>query len=282
MIKVIALDLDGTLVNEALAISPMTKAVLKRAQDKGVHVVIATGRMFPSTFPFAEELNVQGPVVSYQGAMIRDISQPVDHILDHPILFHQGIDLGTARGIIDYIHAESIHANVYVDDQLFTTAYNPSAIFYQKISGVQPIEVNQFHDILTGNPSKIMIIDDRCDAIIETLKPQFASSVSICKSRHNFCEIVHHSVSKWEAIRFLLEKWSISPDEVMAIGDQENDLSMICGAGIGVAMGNAPDHVKAQANHVTLTIDEDGAAHAIERFVFQSLPVTDSEELPLG
>jgi Cof subfamily protein (haloacid dehalogenase superfamily) len=120
-----------------------------------------------------------------------------------------------------------------------------------------------------------MIIDDRADEIVARLKTHFSQDVSICKSRTNFCEIVHTAVSKWNAIQHLMSLWNIQASEVMAIGDHENDLSMITAAGVGVAMGNAPDNVKALANYVTDPVGEDGAANAIEKFVYGHLPLED-------
>lgn len=86
-------------------------------------------------------------------------------------------------------------------------------------------------------------------------------------SRSHFCEIVHHNVSKWNALSFLLDRYGFTPDQVMAIGDQENDLSMITQAGLGIAMGNAPDHVKEQARWVTRSVDDDGLAHAVNTWI---------------
>lgn len=279
MIKLIALDLDGTIVNEQLEISPATMAMLVRVQqEKGVKVILATGRMFPSTIPFARTLGLLDPVISYQGAMIRDISQMLDDIHQHPILFHQGIDLEVARAIVDLVHEYDYHTNLYVNDQLFTTHWNPNSRYYQTISGVVPQEAKNLHPVLTAPPSKIMIIDERSAEIVEQLKARFSAHVSICRSRRNYCEIVHASVSKWTALQSLMQQWQIEPEEVMAIGDQENDLSMIIGAGVGIAMGNAPDHVKARANYVTGTVDEDGVAQAIEKFVYGHMPFEDSHQ----
>ncbi len=269
MIKLVALDLDGTIVNEELEISPATTSLLRKIQaEKQIKVVLATGRMFPSALPFAYQLGLMDPVISYQGAMIRDINQFQENAKHYPTLFHQAIDVNVAKTIVDLIHEHAFHANMYVDDQLFTTELNQHSLYYQKISGVVPQEARNLHTVLTGPPSKFMIIDDRCDEIIDILHNQFSNSVSICKSRHNFCEIVHASVSKWRAIERLMEQWDITADEVMAVGDQENDLSMIKGAGVGVAMGSAPDHVKAQAHYVTETVDEDGVVKAIHKFVY--------------
>lgn len=277
MIKLVALDLDGTIVNEQLEISAATMQMLQRVQDeKGVKVILATGRMFPSTLPFARTLGLKEPVISYQGAMIRDIADLLENVLHHPILFHQTIELDVAKALMGFITEQSLHANVYVNDQLFTTHLNPHSKYYQNISGVVPQEAEDLLSVLTAPPSKVMIIDDRCDEIVQALRSQFSAHVSVCKSRYNYCEIVHQSVSKWQAIQHLLTQWQIRPEEVMAIGDQENDLPMILGAGIGVAMGNAPDEIKAQANYVTEDVNADGAAKAIEKFVYGHLPLEDT------
>jgi len=268
MIKLVALDLDGTIVDENLQISEQTLEMLTYIrEDKQVHVVLATGRMFPSTVAFARRVGVTDPVISYQGGMIRDISGNLENILDHPILFHRPVDMEVSRSIIDFIHAEGVHANLYVNDQLFTTHHNANSDFYRSISGVTPIEAKNLHIVLTGPPSKMMIIDDRCDEIIATLQEKFPTEVSLCKSRATFCEIVHPTVSKWLAISYLMEEWDINADEVMAIGDHENDIPMIQGAGVGVAMGNAPENVRAKADYVTDTVDNNGAVKAIEKFV---------------
>jgi Cof subfamily protein (haloacid dehalogenase superfamily) len=282
MIKLIALDLDGTIVNSQLEISERTIATLQRLQNEDdVKVVIATGRMFPSTIPFARTMGLTSPVISYQGAMIRDISQVIGNILEHPILFHRGIEMDTARELVDVIHKEGYHANLYVDDQLFTTHLNPHSRYYQNISGVVPQEARDLHRVLTGPPSKIMIIhDEDCGEIVDNLQRHFSAHVSVCRSRHNYCEIVHWDVSKWKALEQLMEIWDIRPEEVMAIGDQENDLSMITAAGVGVAMGNAPDNVKAQANYVTAPVDEDGVVAAVEKFVYGHMPLKDVSPPP--
>ena len=88
-----------------------------------------------------------------------------------------------------------------------------------------------------------------------------------CRSRSNFCEIIHPAASKWNALKILIDQWGIEADEVMAVGDQGNDISMISGAGLGVAMGGAPEDVVAVANYVTGSIEEDGVVQAIEKFV---------------
>lgn len=268
MIKLVALDLDGTIVNEQLKISNRVLMLLKHLiTETDVRVVIATGRMFPSALPFVREIGIKEPVITYQGAMIRDIH-------DHALRFHNPIRLELAQDLLKTLMAENYHVNLYMNDQIWTKPNRRYADFYTKMSGVVP----NFHDDLLGcldtAPTKLMVIDDdRVDLLLEYLTRNYTGRLAFCRSRSNFCEVIDVSVSKWNAIHSLATEWGIHPEEVMAIGDQGNDLSMIQHAGIGVAMGNAPDDVKQFANYVTSTIDKDGVAEAIERFVLGELPL---------
>lgn len=265
----VALDLDGTIVNDQLKISPRVLSVLKHlVKDTQVRVVIATGRMFPSALPFAREIGIREPLVTYQGAMIRNLDD------GHSLRFHAPIQLGLAREVMETLVSEKYHVNLYMDDRIWTRPNSRHNDFYTKTSGVEPV----FHDDLLGclqtEPTKMMIIDDhRVDLLLDYLTRNYTGRLSFCRSRSNFCEIIDVSASKWNALKSLADEWGIQPEEVMAIGDQGNDLSMISHAGIGVAMGNAPDDVKQFANYVAPPIDQDGAAEAIERFVFGEMPL---------
>lgn len=269
MIKLVALDLDGTVVNDHLKISPRVLQLLGHLiTQTHVRVVIATGRMFLSALPFARQIGVVEPLVSYQGAMVRDLTD------GHAMRFHAPIRMDLAREVMQTLIAEKYHVNLYMNDNLWTHPDNHYAPYYSRAAGVEPI----FHEDLMGSmivdPTKIMVIDDtRLDILLDYLQQHFAGRLSFCRSRTNFCEIIDVSASKWNALKSLADEWGIKPEEIMAIGDQGNDLSMIQHAGIGVAMGNAPDYVKEHANFVAPPIDQDGVAEAIERFVLGSLPL---------
>lgn len=269
MIKMVALDLDGTIVNDHLKISSRVLSVLKHLiHDLQVRVVIATGRMFPSALPFAREIGICEPLVTYQGAMIRNLDA------SHSYRLHTPIQLGLARELMEKLMADGYHVNLYMNDTIWTRRHPQYTDFYTKTSGVDPV----FHDDLLGcldtPPTKMMVIDDhRVETLLEDLNRHYAGRLSFCRSRSNFCEIIDAGVSKWNALKLLADEWGIRPEEVMAIGDQGNDISMITHAGVGVAMGNAPDDVKQFANYVAPPIDQDGVAEAIERFVLGEMPL---------
>lgn len=276
-IKLVAIDLDGTVVNEELQIADQVIADLQRAeQEFGVKVIIATGRMFPSTIKFSKMVGLNNPVIAYQGAMIRDleglITEPDRPAEAFPTLYHQGLAIDTVKELIEIINERQLHANLYINDILYTNQFNEKSWYYKMITGVTPIEAPDFYQVLKDDPlsypSKIMIIDDECKQLAEDLKTQFGSKLHICLSRKDFCEIVDADVSKWRAIEHLMQLYGLDKSEVMAIGDQENDIPMILGAGVGVAMGNAPQSIQTIADFVTKPISENGVSHALEKFVF--------------
>lgn len=261
-IKLVALDLDGTLVREDLSISQRVKDTLSHLiNETDIKVVIATGRMYRSAVSFAQEIGVTEPIVTYQGAMVRDLigSEPI---------YHQAIPLDIAKTLLEYLHEGDYHTNIYMNDSLWTHQDNPHLEYYRQASRVEPELTTDLLSVLVAPPTKVMVIDDsRVESLMKTLQDKFAGHLVCCRSRHNFCEMIHQDVSKWNAIKHLTKQYGIQADEVIAIGDQNNDLSMIQEAGIGVAMGQAPDDVKIHANWVTKSVDEDGAAVAIEKFV---------------
>jgi hypothetical protein len=273
MIKLIALDLDGTLIGEDLVLSPKTLSVIEKAQENGVNVVLATGRMHPSAVPFSQKLGLAHPIISYQGAMVKSINE------SEP-LWHQPVPFLLAQELVTKLQAENFHLNVYIQDQLFTAPNSLYAQRYAKLAQVKPILEEDLSTILTQAPTKMLVIDDhRINDIAQQLKNNYPETLNICLSRSNFCEIIDKRATKWQGIQVLAKTWGIGPENIMAIGDQENDLSMIEGAGLGVAMGNAIPQVKQAAQYITASVHQDGAALAIEKFVLNGEPIPAKEPL---
>ncbi|MDX2084767.1 MAG: Cof-type HAD-IIB family hydrolase [Candidatus Melainabacteria bacterium] len=282
MIRLIALDLDGTIVNDALEISARTRRVLSYLiEQTEVRVVVATGRMHLSAYPFAQTLGVREPLISYQGAMIRQIVCSESHqplpMEQQPVLHHAAIPLPVAERLLPLLEQMQVHLNLYVNDVLYMpeTAVDGSIFnWYSQAARVQPTLVPCLQKQLTDAPTKLSVIDDdgsRLPEVMALLQAQCHDlPLTWCQSRHNFCEITHQGVSKWSAIQWLAARYDIAPAEIMAIGDHDNDVSMLTHAGLGVAMGNAPARVQQTADVVTSSIAEDGAAEAIERYVIEA------------
>jgi Cof subfamily protein (haloacid dehalogenase superfamily) len=277
-IKLLAIDLDGTVVNHQLQVSPaVVQAIAQAKHDHGVRVMIATGRTYHSALPFAYQLGITEPLVAYQGALLRELPEQ-----GSTTLRHCPIPLPLAQEVLAMLQAHHFHVNVYVNDQLFVARDNPYAKDYGRLAGFAPTLVDDLMAQLTSPPSKLMAIDhDRMDWLLDTMHQRYAGQLNICTSRINFCEIIDKQASKWDAVWSIAQQWGIAQAEVMAIGDQQNDLSMLTQAGLGVAMGNAPQAVQRQAKAVTGRIEEDGVASAIDRFILSPNASQNRQQLAL-
>jgi Cof subfamily protein (haloacid dehalogenase superfamily) len=259
-------DLDGTLVQKDLSVSPAVEGVIKAIAHKTTtKVVLATGRMFPSALPYAHRFGLSTPIVTYQGAVVRDTQPP------HTLHYNNPVPLPLAKALISYCQTEGLHINAYVNDTLYTT---PHAIYvqeYNATSSIDPTLLNNLLDCLTEAPPKLVIIENdpqRLNAVKQQLQETYGdTALSCCQSRHNFLELTAPNTSKWEAIKTLATQWAIPTERILCIGDEENDLSMLKQAGFGIAMGNAPAYIQAQANAVTLSVEQDGAAKALAQYV---------------
>ncbi len=132
-IACVVVDLDGTVVDESLVISAATLAAFEALHERGIKCVVATGRMFPSSLSFVEQLKVIEPVIAYQGGMVRSLQANGKSDEPYPMLFHQPVEMDVASEIIDHIQRQKLHANVYVDDRLFTNELNEKSAYYQSI-----------------------------------------------------------------------------------------------------------------------------------------------------
>jgi Cof subfamily protein (haloacid dehalogenase superfamily) len=252
--KLVATDLDGTLVGRDLAISPRT---LKAVQ--GVHFVMATGRMFRSTLPYARQCEVLTPLITYQGALIRDHRTMED-------LWHRTLEAELAAEALEALAETGLHVNVYVNDEMLVEKLTPQSELYSRISLVEPRVVSSFLDPQLGQPTKIVAIGDpaQIDHWVPQLQRRFGSRLYVTKSIPPFLEIASPRVSKSQALAHLAERFGIRREEVIAFGDGMNDLDMLEWAGCGVAMGNAAEVVQATADRVAAPITEDGVARILE------------------
>ena len=222
-IKLVAIDLDGTVVNEELQISKQTKSIISHLiNETDVKVVVATGRMFLSALSFVRELGIKEPVISYQGAMIRELDKDYTH------LYHNPIPLDLATELLTYLSKDKLAINLYMNDKLWTTHNNPHALSYANAAGIEPQYTEDLLPILTVPPTKLMIIDDyRVDELVADIQEEFPGKLMSCRSKTNFCEMIDIQSSKWNALKILMKNHQISEEEVLAIGDQGNDISMI-------------------------------------------------------
>jgi hypothetical protein len=265
-IKLLALDIDGTLIDKDYIIKQPVKDIVKRVQQEtDIKVVLASGRMSYSTKIVADELNITLPAVVYQGAMIKDLYKD-------EILFHKTIDPENSLKIIKDIEEEDIHVNVYIQDQLYMTKISEAAKVYSSYRNVEPVIIPDFSIVKNNPPTKILGLDRdtrKVEALKERLQKKYISILGIFASNPVFIEVIRPDLNKGKTLFKMAEDfWNIPQENIMAIGDGENDYEMVKGAGTGIAMGNATDKVKEVACYVSSPVSEFGAICAIEKFIF--------------
>lgn len=257
--KLVATDLDGTLVGRDLRISPRALRAVQRVHAAGAHFVMATGRMFRSALPYAQACDVVTPLITYQGALIRDHRTMQD-------LWHRKIAAEMAREALEALAETGLHVNIYVNDELIVDRLTPEADLYSRISEVEARVVPSLYEAVSGQPTKIVAIGEpeEIDRWTPILKERFRDRLYVTKSISRFLEIANPQVSKSMALSHLCERLGIRREEVIAFGDGMNDLDMLEWAGCGVAMENASDPVKEVADRVTAHVREDGVARVLE------------------
>lgn len=263
-IAMIALDLDGTSVNTSGAISGRLIAAVERAAAQGIRVMLATGRMVQSARPFWLQLGLgQGPLIAYNGG--QTVMMP-----EGTPLFATSLSDQAAKFVVTEALAYDLLAQVYVGDELWISREDIRARHYIETNHI-PGWVRPAQDILEWPEPPIKILLQADPQILNQFRPILESraqelGMRIFKSQADYLEVVREGVGKGPALKALAQRLNIPQEQVMAIGDAENDADMLAWAGWGVAMGQAPADVKSVARAVTKSVDEDGAALAIEKW----------------
>jgi len=263
--KLIAIDMDGTLLNSKKEISIRTFQAIQRAKEKGVNVVLATGRLLKSAELFAENLNLNSHILACNGAIIIDGSKNV--------VYNNPLDLTTVSKIMEIGRKHQVYYHFYDERCFYSNTYVKEIVDYYS-GRDQKIDIHIIEDnidilkILDINIYKFLFIENNTNKL-EKLREDIIQldMISTTKSWINNLEVMDRGVSKGAGLKILCDKLNIPSEDIIAIGDNENDLSMINFAGLGVSMGNGTELVKKEADYITLTNDEDGVAHIIEKFI---------------
>jgi Cof subfamily protein (haloacid dehalogenase superfamily) len=271
-IKLLIVDIDGTIAGESNQVSDRVKIAIQAAKACGVRVGLATGRMYRSAVRFHREIDADMPILAYQGAWIQDPATEEIHR-------HLPIPVEIARELIDYFEQPEIYSqlslHVYRDDCLYVRDVHLDTEAYMARSGIIAHPVGDLREILTADPTKVLAMSDDTDLIdrlLQDLKRRYpVDRLHVTTSVPIFLETTNALVNKSTAIDYVAKKLlGITAANVMAIGDNYNDVEMLEYAGIGVAMGNAPSAVQEFADWVAPSIEADGVAAAIEKFIIKS------------
>ncbi|HBM4504688.1 TPA: sugar-phosphatase [Listeria innocua] len=267
MYKIIAIDIDGTLLNDAHEITPAVREAIKAAKQKGVKVVLCTGRPLAGIKKSLIELDlldIGDYVITFNGAVILETAteEPLADIT---------LNKSELEEIYAFCHAQDVNVtyfdgkNMYVPSRKITEITCQDALLLQTPLYHLPVEEapESIH------VSKVMLLDtpEKITDVIKNLPETIKENFYVVRSVPYNLEFLQKGVNKGSALELLVNKLGISQGEVMSIGDQENDITMIEYAGMGVAMGNATEHIKEIANYTTTTNNEDGVAKAIQMLV---------------
>lgn len=264
-IRLVALDLDGTLIGEDLVLRPRVRETVARARARGVAVTIVTGRMFAAARPFVQALEIAGPVVCYQGAAIYD-ARTGDTLRETPV--RQDV----TRDTLQWAHEHGVHAQCYAGDTLYVDQVNRFSKRYTDLARVEPVVVPSLREAFADRPTiKIVTVDDadKSDANLAALRELLGERAYLTRSHVDFVEVVDPAVNKGEALAFVAQRYDVSLGETLAIGDAWNDVPLLEAAAIGVAMGSGPPELLAHADHVVADVAHDGVAEALERYVLE-------------
>jgi len=238
---------------------PRTTAALRAARAAGIHVVIATGRMYRSVRPYADAAGIDAPLVCYQGAAVVDPGTG-------EWLRHEPIPVELAREAIAAVQAEGFALNCYVDDDLYVAAITEHARSYADFQSIPLHEVGDLLGWIERPPTKLVVVDDpaRLDELRPRLEQRFGERLYIAKSLPYFLELASPTISKGSGLAFVAEHVGFTAEHTIAFGDGENDLELLDWAGFGIAVANADDGLKARADWICPSAEEEGVARVLE------------------
>lgn len=260
-IRLVAIDLDDTLLGPDHRISPANAAAVRWLVGQGLAVVLASGRMHAATIPFARELGLGGPVLSYNGALVKvaDTDETIHHV---------PLPAEAAAEIVAFANAHDYHLNYYLDDVLYVREQDYWADLYHSRTGSVVHPVGDLAQFDGREPTKIILLDEApvTRRLLETFAGR-SSRWSALISHPEYLEFMHPRVSKAFGLHVIGERLGIVASQMIAFGDSGNDVPMLQYAGLAVAMGNATAEVKAVADVVAGSSAEDGFAHAARALI---------------
>lgn len=260
--RLVVMDLDGTARSRRLGITSGVRDAIAAARARGVRVCVATGRMWRSAEPWIRALGVDSPAILYNGGQVLDFEA-------RRTLYERRLPGTAARAALDLAYGDrEVQPHLYVDDRVLVERPHPLTEAYTADDGLAAEVVSSFEPFLVADPYKILIIGP--EERVERLQRSVRSAdlpVHAVQSEPVYLEILPPGVSKGEALRAMCGVLGLALAETIAIGDNWNDVEMIEAAGLGVAMGHAPEGVRAKADYVCGTAEEEGVREVIERFV---------------
>jgi Cof subfamily protein (haloacid dehalogenase superfamily) len=264
--RLLVVDLDGTVRSRVHGITAGVRAAVAAARARGVRVCVATGRMWRSAEPWVRALGADSPVILYNGGQVLDFAAG-------RTLYERRLPLAAARAALALIRRDpGVQPLLYLHDRVYAERQDPLVDAYAVDDGLTYELVPAFDPLLTDDPHKILVIGpaDRIGTLQSTVRAA-RLPVHDVQSEPVYLEILPPGISKGTAMEAMLAALGIAAEETIAVGDNWNDVEMIETAGLGVAMGRAPEGVRARADYVCGTAEDDGVREVIERFVLDGV-----------
>lgn len=267
--QMIVLDIDGTLTNSQKQISPKTKQALIEIQEQGFKVVLASGRPTAGVLPLAEELELNrfgNYILSFNGAKIIDCGT-------NKIIFEKTLP----KEVIPIVYEEAVKNNTglisYENDTIISgTKIDQYIELESRINKIDIKEVDNFPEYISFDVNKCLMTGcpEQMEQVEKLLKARFHQYLNIYRSEPFFLEIMPQNIDKANSLSKLLGSLNLTTDQMICCGDGFNDITMIEYAGLGIAMSNSTDIVKDASDYITLSNDEEGILHVINKFIFKT------------
>ena len=271
-IKALAIDLDGTLLRPDSSISERTVKTLKLYIDRGVKIIIATGRSLESAEKFCRIIGAEGAMIFFNGAEVVEMPS-------QKIVYSRFLQAEVIEYCAELAKREGLYYQIYVPDSskkqhslLLTEKHTEQADFYYEHTGIKPA-VMDFKQIIAkpgfsgAMKSMYLAEGEHHERVKKELYERFGDKICIVRSSPTYLEVLRAGVSKGSGLTHAISYYNISPDNVIAFGDEENDLSMFGTAAFAVALSNAKEEVREQADLVIGSNAEDGIAEFLEQHI---------------
>ncbi len=265
MIKLIASDLDDTLLNSRFEVSEKDKDTIKKLKEIGIYFTIATGRVTNSAAKYAKELSIDIPYISFNGAKI------IDSKTNNKI-FSKELSKSKINKIIQYAEEKGIHCNIYTDEKIYVKELTKWSDHYKSFArNVDMEEVGSLQKYDFKSTPKIILLDEnnKLKEAYEDIIKFIDKDINVFFSKPNFLEFTDQKASKGEALKYIADMLDIKRDETAAIGDSFNDQSMIEYAGTSAVVGNGREELKKIADYVSSTNDEDGFSDFVNKYILK-------------
>lgn len=260
--KMLVLDLDDTLLNDDHKISDENVAMLLKAKEQGILVILASGRPTPAMIDYAVALGLDDSyMISYNGAVITNLK-------NNEIIFEQMLTQEQIHELYEYSVQNKTHIITYMNGEVVSETNSKYIDVELKITGLQHNKVNDFKAAVKSSAVKCILLEE--PSYLKTVEQDLKLAMphlSVCMSKPFFLEVAQNGIDKGASVKFLADKLNILQSEVIAVGNAGNDLSMIEYAGLGVWVDNVDEHLRDKADFIVATNNNNGVAEVVRRFI---------------